>query len=456
MALLRRLIVVVADAQIQGQPRHDPPIVLEVAGVVPAHVIDVEEVGYSGAVLLIGKEVGHTRAGKTLPWDGGVEAGVVVAAVRVDRCGGREAHMLEGHASLEGVVPSNFGHVVQNLEDVLVFDRRIETRRAEAADARDAGAGQTAIVLLEGDAAQPHGGRDILLRAGLKELKVPPVVAEAELIRQGLRELMGFAQCVVLAHVDGRSVGPITAAVENRTERRSIVAALVVVAHAEECLVVLGRIPIDTAIPLHCVVDVVVVHNVVVVGLAAVGVRQRIEIEEALRDGIDLIGTEHVRLAIAGQGGRAFRSRLVEQRRLARAGKPGIEQLAEVALSHQRGRHGVGAGLAEDDAVGFDVTEEKEVIFEDRAADGTPELVLPVLRLGLREVIHGVQHIIAPVLPQVAMQSIGAALDRGIDHAARRVTELRIVVAGLDFELCQCIGRRLYHEARAVQKVHCV
>ena len=52
------------------------------------------------------------------------------------------------------------------------------------------------------------------------------------------------------------------------------------------------------------------------------------------------------------------------------------------------------------------------------------------------------------------MQSVGAALDGGVDHAARRVAELGVVVAGLHFEFGQRIGRRLDHEARAVQEVH--
>src|SRR5580698_3728630 len=112
---------------------------------------------------------------------------------------------------------------------------------------------------------------------------------------------MRFAQRIVFAHVDRRSVRSVTAAVENRAERRGVVTALIVITHAEECLIVLARVPVDAAIPLHGIVQVVAVYNVVVIGLAAIGVGQWVKIEKALCDGIDLSGAEHVLLAIAGQ-----------------------------------------------------------------------------------------------------------------------------------------------------------
>ena len=53
------------------------------------------------------------------------------------------------------------------------------------------------------------------------------------------------------------------------------------------------------------------VADVVVVEQAVVGIRRRVQVKNALRDGVDLLGTEHILLPVARQQRRPVASGLV-------------------------------------------------------------------------------------------------------------------------------------------------
>src|SRR5580692_10973170 len=96
------------------------PVILEVDRIVPASVAVGRFVGKSAVVLLIEQEVGYAVTGIGSVQVAGVLAGVVVAATRLLRLQGREAHALEADSSLQRVVAGNLGHVVENLVHILM------------------------------------------------------------------------------------------------------------------------------------------------------------------------------------------------------------------------------------------------------------------------------------------------------------------------------------------------
>src|SRR5512146_474541 len=92
------------------------------------------------------------------------------------------------------------------------------------------------------------------------------------------------------------------------------------------------------------------------------------------------------------------------------------------------------------------VKEEEELVLDYGAADSAAEHVPAQRRTvdsGVGEIIFpavGVQHIVAEILPQVAMESVGPRLDGGADNAPLEVAELCGGVAGDEVEFLNGIG----------------
>ena len=60
---------------------------------------------------------------------------------------------------------------------------------------------------------------------------------------------------------------------------------------------------------------------------------------------------------------------------------------------------------------------------------------------------------VAEILPDVAMNLVGAGLDARVHDGARRVSEFRAVVTGLQIEFGKRVRRRTHDEAGAVEEV---
>ena len=120
---------------------------------------------------------------------------------------------------------------------------------------------------------------------------------------------------------------------------------------------------------------------------------------------------------------------------------------AKSAGGISRDRTAAGAGIAG----ALVVPEDERPVVNDRPASCGAELVLMKRRLRLSrrigEEIVGVQLVVAKELEDRAVELVGAALDRGIDHGARCVAEFRGEGAGLDFEFLHRVHRRHYRDA---------
>src|SRR5579859_4823180 len=127
-----------------------------------------------------------------------------------------------------------------------------------------------------------------------------PVIAEAEFIDQSWREGVGLTQDEVFGEIGVRLTTE-AAAVEDRSQRKSIGSDLMPVTVASVGLVLLIDIPIDALVPLDDVVRLAQVDVVVVVRLprgACVGVG--VEVKNALCDAVDLARAEDIVLSVAG------------------------------------------------------------------------------------------------------------------------------------------------------------
>ncbi len=125
-----------------------------------------------------------------------------------------------------------------------------------------------------------------------------------------------------------------------------------------------------------------------------------------------------------------------------------VHRDTEVALLHGGSGQGGKQNWIEDAAEALVISEDKDLVLYDGAAQRGSELIL--LERGLHS-IHGfdkaggVEIGVAQKFPKFAVQLIGAALDGGVDDCASGAPVLGAVVIGLHLELCQGIGIRLDH-----------
>ena len=181
-----------------------------------------------------------------------------------------------------------------------------------------------------------------------------------------------------------------------------------------------------------------------------VGCSEIREIQIVLRNRVDPVGRNDVprelrtlrrrarKLRRSAGGipiGAALRQRIVDGNHVAVL----VLEIREVAVVHRRRRHGSGEQHAFPVAVAFVVAEEEQLVLENRAADAAAELVLHERRTihsrAVAEEGVGIQHLVAKVLVQTAVEVVGAALGGDVDHAAGKASELRAVAVGLHAEL---------------------
>src|SRR5262249_9037500 len=89
--------------------------------------------------------------------------------------------------------------------------------------------------------------------------------------------------------------------------------------------------------------------------------------------------------------------------------------------------------------------EEERFVFEDRAAEHTAKIILPLLRFCQTIVVHkpvlGVQHAIPEIVEQCAMEGISSRARHNRDLSARGASELRSERRGLNAKLLHGIHR---------------
>ena len=386
--LLVWLVVVVANTQIQRQLRTDLPVILRVSRVIPLGIDDVRRVRDVGVVCLACEKIGDIVSRIAVSRDAGVHAlsmiGAAAKVVLTQRCRCikiREADGLEGRAELERVVAEDLGDVVQYLKDVLGFV--VGADRAPLLDATLREVAERQAILsgpeIRHSTQSQRGSNRRVIGVGLLVRGVVPVVTEAELIGQRRGEDVSLAEHEVLRE-DEVALAAVATAIQDRTKRKSVQNDVVQVAVARIGLVLGADIPVHALVPLNGVVGLGDVLHQVAVGFAAVGVRRRIHVQDLQRDRIDLARTEGVGLPVAGKRPRDIRRvRLIERDR-ALAGEIAVEQLGEVALPHQcrwRTQH---IGLADGDAIRFNIAEVEELVLPDGETERGAELVLVIGR----------------------------------------------------------------------------
>ena len=118
--------------------------------------------------------------------------------------------------------------------------------------------------------------------------------------------------------------------------------------------------------------------------------------------------------------------------------------------------NGLGVGLALHDARALVIHKEERLVTtvvemrnDQRAAEGSAELVLPELRLALgrqNKIVLRVEVVVAQELPQVTVKRVGAGLRGQVQNRAGGMAKLGGVIVGLHGELAQRIGWRQHHE----------
>src|SRR5262249_32064187 len=121
------------------------------------------------------------------------------------------------------------------------------------------------------------------------------------------------------------------------------------------------------------------------------------------------------------------------------------------------GGNGAGLNGSLDTAKALIVTEDENLVLDDRATGGNAELVHTQLALGnalgIFEIIGSVQFFVAEEFPRSTMELIGAGLDGCVEHCAGGAAELSAEIRGLNLELLNCVHRRQDDEIRSVKKV---
>jgi len=123
-----------------------------------------------------------------------------------------------------------------------------------------------------------------------------------------------------------------------------------------------------------------------------------------------------------------------------------VLQIGKAAVDHVLGRDGVSLRRRRDIAPALIIRKEEGFVFPDWAAEGSAKEVLTVLRLrfviDIVEVEIGVQHVVAPVFPGIAVKAVATGFDGGVDDCAGRVSKFGIEVTALQLKLLNGIGRR--------------
>ena len=73
---------------------------------------------------------------------------------------------------------------------------------------------------------------------------------------------------------------------------------------------------------------------------------------------------------------------------------------------------------------------------------------------GVFKEVGGVELVVAEKFPDVAVETVGAGLDGGVENGGAGAAELGAEVRGLHFEFLNGVDRRKNDEVRAVEEVH--
>src|SRR5215471_11800112 len=115
---------------------------------------------------------------------------------------------------------------------------------------------------------------------------------------------------------------------------------------------------------------------------------------------------------------------------------------AQVPISERNGRYGGEVGVAEDIPAALVVSEEKELVLTDAAAETAPELIVNAMRSRAGEYVPGLQIVVAMIFKGTAMKTVGARFQGDVGHCSASPTQLRVVIRSADIDRCDCVSRR--------------
>ena len=180
------------------------------------------------------------------------------------------------------------------------------------------------------------------------------------------------------------------------------------------------------------------IHTVVVKGAGPIGGRP--PLEHSRRCGIDAALGNRVVGKYRSRGCRDEVAVGVKLARILDGRRAGND-----ACLHRRRRHGVGGGGANRRANAFVAAKEEQLVFFDRTADGSAELVLnqdrPFQVRLIGEEVVGIEDRVAQKIKSGAMKSIGSALGHHGDDAVGRAAKFRSDRASFDAELLDGVLR---------------
>ena len=134
-----------------------------------------------------------------------------------------------------------------------------------------------------------------------------------------------------------------------------------------------------------------------------------------------------------------------------------IQNLREVALPLARRWHAIGVrSRSSYEAPLLDVAKEKQLVLDDRPAQGSAKLIHVEHRRGRAYGLspnQRVQFRISHVLPEIPVNCVSTGLGGGIQHSGVAAPNLRAVVVGFHLELGDGIRRRQDAVGRAIDVV---
>ena len=339
-------------------------------------------------------------------------------------------------AEFEAVISLQPTQGVDELPGLRDLELRAEGRGAEAGQAGDVNGRNAGVVGAGRDAGESVIGGEGLAAFEADHAAVGVVAAEAgaELVEGGGADDVGPGEGDGLA-ADDVLGGEVAVACDGVAGPGRVLAVDLEVAEAAENAAIRREVVIDSGVEgrgvgRDGVLELIVGGAGPTAGLAEASdgggeIGKRIERSEFDGYGVDAVGGNDVRGDASGLAGDFG------------IGEGGPE-FGEVSGLHERGGNGGkdGGGLADSEIL--HVEKKEGFVFDDGAADGAAVLVLAEVAArnaaGVIEERVGVEFIIAEEFPDIAVELVGAAFDRGVDDGSGGGSELSGIGAGLNTE----------------------
>ena len=134
-----------------------------------------------------------------------------------------------------------------------------------------------------------------------------------------------------------------------------------------------------------------------------------------------------------------------------------VREVGKLAAYLGGGRYRAGQHRALHAPQTFVVTEEEDLVFENRSADRAAELILaqlaPFNSGVVLKPVRSIQLVVPEELPQCAVDAVRTRFDGCIQDGAASASKIRTEVGSLHLELCNRVNRRQHDEVGTVQEV---